>query len=104
MVESTSNDIFLREVRLVTKFLTENMDKDKSLSEEEQQVQTFRRSGRYPKARIKSNNKTSKTINLSKSNSVHHYHRFFLWMFYANRDHITNAFNHCSLLYLGVMF
>jgi len=61
IVESTSIDIFLEEANLVSKFWAEKMDKEESLSEDDELVQTSRRSGRPPKARLKANKMTSKT-------------------------------------------
>ena len=60
IVASNPTDIFLKEVNLVAKFWVEEMDKDESLSKEEEQVQTSRRLRHPSKTRVKANNKTSK--------------------------------------------
>jgi len=70
IVESTLANIFLEEANLVSKFGAEKMDKEKSLSEDNEPVQTFMRLGRPTKVGVKANNKTSKASQPNKSNGL----------------------------------
>jgi len=60
IIESTSVDILLEEANLVSKFYTKKMDKEESLSEDNELVQTSSSLGRLSKARLKANKMTSK--------------------------------------------
>jgi len=60
-VKSTSTGIFLEKINLVSKFWTEKKDKERSLSEDDESIQTFRSQWYLPKVQTKVNKMTLKT-------------------------------------------
>jgi len=65
------------------------MDKEESLSEDGEQVQTSKRSRRPSKAIVKANKKTFKTGQPKQSNGsdMHEYHRILSPLLNANGNH-----------------